>query len=62
MRGQWEALKTPEDVRNWHDLWNNNNSQFAELDIPVAPTKAGDYVLDIYFNGMSVASANLTIY
>lgn len=51
-----------EAVCNWHDLWNSNNSQYAELDIPVAPTKAGDYVLDIYFNGMSVASANLTIY
>ena len=51
-----------EAVFNWHDLWNSNNSQYAELDIPVAPTKAGDYVLDIYFNGMSVASANLTIY
>ena len=51
-----------EDVCNWHDLWNSNDSRYAELNIPIAPTKAGDYVLDIYFNGMAVASANLTIY
>ena len=51
-----------EESRNWHDLWNESNSRYAELDIPVVPTRAGDYVLDIYFNGMAVASANLTIY
>lgn len=47
---------------NWHDLWNENDSRYAELDIPITPTKAGNYVLDIYFNGMAVTSANLTIY
>lgn len=51
-----------EEVINWHDLWNENDSHFAELNIPVAPTKPGNYVLDIYFNGMAAASANLTIY
>ena len=51
-----------EEVINWHDLWNENDSHFAELNIPVAPTKPGNYLLDIYFNGMAAASANLTIY
>lgn len=51
-----------EETRNWHDLWGRSESQFAELDIPVAPTAPGNYVLDIYFNGMAVASANLSIY
>ena len=51
-----------EEVINWHDLWNESASNYAELNIPVAPTKPGSYVLDIYFNGMSAASANLTIY
>ena len=51
-----------EEVRNWRDLWDMNDSRFAELDIPIAPSKAGSYVLDIYFNGLSVASASFTVY
>ena len=51
-----------EEIRNWHDLWDMNDSRFAELDIPIAPSKAGSYVLDIYFNGLSVASASFTVY
>ena len=51
-----------EETRNWRDLWGRSESQYAELNVPIAPTKAGNYVLDIYFNGMSVASANLSIY
>lgn len=47
---------------NWHDLWNEQDSHFAELDLPLAPTRPGDYTLDIYFNGMALASAQLTIY
>ena len=51
-----------EETRNWHDLWGRSESRYAELDVPIAPTKAGNYVLDIYFNGMAVASASLSIY
>lgn len=51
-----------EESRNWHDLWNGNDSHYAELNLPVAPSKPGSYVLDIYFNGYALASANLTIY
>lgn len=47
---------------NWHDLWNEQDSHFAELDLPLAPTRPGDYTLDIYFNGMALTSAQLTIY
>lgn len=51
-----------EETRDWRDLWGRGESQYAELNVPVSPTKAGNYRLDIYFNGMYVASADLSIY
>lgn len=51
-----------EQLVNWRDLWGRSDSKYGELDIPIAPTKPGNYVLDIYFNGLYVASANLSIY
>lgn len=46
---------------DWHDLWVDYNTSCAELDLPTAPTEAGDYSLSIYFNGRFVASAPFSI-
>ena len=43
-------------------MWMRDDQTTAELNVPVSPTKAGNYVLDIYFNGLAVTSANLTVY
>lgn len=51
-----------EDTKDWKEMWMRDDQNTAELNVPVSPTKAGNYVLDIYFNGMAVTSANLTVY
>ena len=51
-----------EDTKDWKELWIRDDQTTAELNVPVSPSKPGNYVLDIYFNGMAVTSANLTIY
>lgn len=51
-----------EDTKDWKEMWMRDDQTTAELNVPVSPTKAGNYVLDIYFNGLAVTSANLTVY
>lgn len=52
-----------EQTLTWREMWTSgDNSRCAGLDFPIAPTAAGNYVLDIYFNGAYAASANLSIY
>lgn len=50
-----------EDSKTWRELFASSDSRSAGMDLPVAPTTPGSYVLDIYFNGTLAASANLTI-
>ena len=50
-----------EDTATWRELWGKTSAPTAALDIPVAPTETGSYTLDIYFNGLFVASAPLII-
>lgn len=50
-----------EDSKTWRELFGSGDSRSAGMDIPVAPTTPGSYVLDIYFNGTLAASANLSI-
>lgn len=40
---------------NWKDIWYAGDYHYGELDLPTAPTAAGDYSLSIYFNGAQVA-------
>ena len=51
-----------EDTKDWKELWMRDDERAAELNVPISPTRPGNYVLDIYFNGMALASANLTVY
>lgn len=45
----------------WKDIWSGGDAKTGELNIPTAPTKSGSYVLDIYIDGMTMASVPLTI-
>ena len=45
-------------VATWNDMWAKT---YGEFDIPLAPTAAGDYTLNIYFNGKLVTAKNITI-
>ena len=42
----------------WQNLWNN---YYATLSIPAMPTTAGNYTLELYFNGDFVSSNPFTI-
>ncbi len=45
----------------WKQIWNGGSYHYGELDLPAAPTKAGSYVLRIYFNGAFIAEAPFTV-
>lgn len=45
----------------WKKIWDGGEMQNGELDFSAVPTAAGDYVLNLYFDGMSVAQLNFTI-
>ena len=47
--------------RYWKDLWYAGDYHYAELNVPKIPESSGDYVLYLYFNGMSVAKVPFTI-
>ncbi|MBQ7415475.1 MAG: fibronectin type III domain-containing protein [Oscillospiraceae bacterium] len=42
----------------WRSMWYQ---RYCELDLPVVPTQAGDYTVDLYFSGMYVGSVSFTI-
>ena len=42
----------------WRDMWYQRR---CELDIPALPTAAGNYTMEIYFNGMSAGEVSFTM-
>lgn len=42
----------------WTNMWYRN---YGEIDIPTLPEAAGDYTIDIFFNGAIAASQSFTI-
>lgn len=50
-----------EETLNWKDLWFEGDYHYGELDLPVAPTEAGSYTVEIYFNNLFLTSAPFTI-
>lgn len=44
--------------KTWRDMWYQRR---CELDIPALPTAAGNYTMEIYFNGMSAGEVNFTM-
>lgn len=52
---------TGEAELTWKDLWYAGDYHYGELDLPTAPTTAGDYSLSVYFNGQAVTVLNFTI-
>ena len=45
--------------RLWVDMWR---SGYCELDIPAMPKSAGDYTVEIYFNGAYITTQNFTVH
>ena len=50
-----------EETLNWKDLWFEGDYHYGELDLPVAPTEAGSYTVEIYFNALLLTTASFTI-
>lgn len=46
---------------DWTDLWYGGNYHYGELDLPTAPTAAGEYSLSIYFNAQAIAILKFTV-
>lgn len=42
----------------WNDMWSKS---YGEFDVPSAPSAAGEYTLNIYFNGKLAANKKVTI-
>lgn len=45
----------------WKNIWQGGNRQNGELTLPKVPTEAGNYVLDLYVEGMLLAKLPFTI-
>lgn len=50
-----------EDTCYWKNIWTRGDIKTGELTIPKTPTAPGDYVLELYFNGMAFGQFDLTI-
>ena len=46
----------------WNEMWVEDDYHYAELDIPVSPTRAGSYTLTMYINGTFFTEAALTVF
>ena len=46
------------DTQTWRSMWYEN---YCELDIPSMPQTAGNYTMDVYFNGASATRAEFII-
>lgn len=51
-----------EQTLSWREIWGRNSAYSARLNVPVSPTEAGTYTLDIYFNGRLIASSKVEMY
>lgn len=50
-----------QDTVDWKELWYDGDYHMGELDIPKAPTEAGDYSLSLYFNSAAVLVITFSI-
>lgn len=50
-----------QESKDWHDLWSPADYHFCELTLPHVPEKAGNYTVDVYFDGQSLVSVPFTI-
>lgn len=46
---------------DWYDIWYAGDYHYGELDLPTTPTDAGNYALNIYFNGALVITLDFSI-
>ncbi len=49
------------ETADMYDLFFDGNYQLGELNLPKAPTEAGNYSITVYFNGSPVANNSFTI-
>lgn len=50
-----------QESRYWKDIWYGGDSHYGELNVPKAPAAAGEYVLNIYFNGKAVTELSFSV-
>ncbi len=50
-----------QDKCYWKSIWSGGDAKAGELNVPIAPTAPGSYVLELYLDGMIMASLPLTI-
>lgn len=60
---EWNILSiNPGRTRQWDDMWSSFRGMTGtELDIPSVPQAAGEYHVDIYFNGALVTTLTFTV-
>ena len=52
---------TVEEQIVWKSIWTGGDSKNGELELPSVPSHSGNYVLNLYFDGMHVAELPFTI-
>lgn len=53
-----KIVSAESQTRQWIEMWHGG---YCELDIPSMPQTAGNYTMDVYFNGASATHAEFTI-
>ena len=54
-----KIVSTARQADTWSSLWYRN---YGEFDIPALPQTAGQYTIDVYFNGALAGSQSFTMY
>lgn len=50
-----------EETVYWKSIWNHGDPKIGELEIPKLPSIPGSYVVELYFNGKTVAQMDIII-
>ena len=53
-----KLISANSESRTWDDMWDD---RYGELTIPAMPEKAGQYTVEIYFDGAFATIQNFTI-
>lgn len=56
-----DLITTDTQTLTWKNLWTNYKPAYCGLKLPNMPTEAGEYTVDLYFDGGTICSLKFTV-
>ena len=56
-----DLISTDTQTLTWKNLWTNYKPAYCGLKLPNMPTEAGEYTVDLYFDGGTVCTLKFTV-